>query len=382
MYGISKPDAQFLFQTAFGVTFDSVVQALSQSMSSLNQTKIFNTILTRDADVMAAVQQRQLGVMSASYRFEAEEGNVQDVVDALNRMNIKAALPMIALFPMYGYSAVQLVYSPENSLPQDIIALPHTAIDFRSGEGYVYIQDEGWQPLANYESQIFIVTYNPFDPPASAVMRSVAVAWVMKYYVLQDWAIYAERLGDPPVLGKYAPGSIVLPSNYTGSVAEYITELLEELKNHAVAALPQGLEVNLLADDRFDGSRAFDMLVDRLDRAIKRAILSSEATVQTGIYGQGGKAADSIRATYGLDTMICSDGEMIRLLFERMANQALVALNRDGRIRVSLNWVEELPTFRMLQAISLLARSGVPFDYNDALKKAGFKPAEQVQGGQ
>lgn len=378
-------DASILWANLTGITYERVsnILAVSQS-SSLLQTELFQAIIARDPEVLAAIQQRARALLSATWEIEASKnlrGRLRNVYDALRKINWNNVVSHLAWFPYFGYSAVQVLYD-DTGLPVQIEPIAHRAIDFRSGELYISTE-QGWLKLTdipNYQFKVFFALADLIDPTGVAIMRPVAYVWVLKHYVLRDWAIYSERLGDPPIIGKYTQGSVVVPDS-TKSVAEYINEQLRELKNHATGAFPEGVNIQMLADDRFDASRAFQLLVDTIDRSMKRAILTSEATIQTGSEGRGARASDQIRANYGLDTVIEADARVVRDTLNEILTRVLQANGLSGdELYFKVTWIDELPTMRRIQAMALLKKAGFAFDEDEALKGVGFTPVKQTGG--
>lgn len=375
---LHRRDASILWANITGVTFEQVLQVLSMHQSSsLRQTELFQTILSRDPDVIAAVQQRSLAPLSAKWTLEANanlRGRLREIHAAITKINWNNVISHLSLFPYFGYSAVQVVYD-QSFTPVSVEPIPHRAIDFRRGDIFVST-DGGWIKLDDIPAaniKLFFAKIDEIDPPGRAIMRPVAAAWVIKHYVLRDWAIYSERLGDPPIVGRYNHGSVV--PDGTKTVSEYIVEQLSQLKNHAVGAFPEGVEIKMLSDDRFDASRAFSLLVETIDRSIKRAILTSEATIQTGSEGHGARASDQIRASYGLDTVIEAD---TRVICDTLNNILSVVLQVNGMNGDELYfrpvWIDELPTMKRIQAMYMLKRAGFMFDEAKALREVGFEP--------
>lgn len=379
-----RRDASILWANMNGITFEQVIQILSMHQSSsLRQTELFQTILSRDPDVIAAVQQRSMAPLSAKWAIESNvsvRGRLRELYDALGRINWNVVISHLAMFPYFGYSAVQVVYDTSFT-PIAVEPVPHRAIDFRRGEIFVST-DSGWVALADIPAsdvKLFFAKIDEIDPPGRAIMRPVAAAWVIKHYVLRDWAIYSERLGDPPIIGRYSQGSVV--PDGTKSASEYIVEQLSQLKNHAVGAFPEGVDVRMLADDRFDASRAFSLLVETIDRSIKRAILTSEATIQTGSEGRGARASDQIRATYGLDTVIEADTRIICDTLNMMLRAVLILNGMKGdELYFRPVWIDELPTMKRIQAMYMLKRAGFVFDEAKALREVGFEPGGENGG--
>lgn len=381
---LRQRDASQIWANLTGVTFEAVVQILSSHQSSsLRQTELFQTILSRDPDVIAAVQQRSLALLSAKWEIEYEKnlrGRLRDIYERFKAINWNPIISHLAMFPYFGYSAVHVVYDATN-LPSEVVPIPHRAIDFRAGRAFLATVD-GWRPIdeiPGYQFRIFTAKIDEIDPAGRAIMRPVAAAWVIKHYVLRDWAIYSERLGDPPIIGRYSQGVLLPESGKT--VADYLSEQLQNLKNHAVGAFPDGVDIRVLADDRFDASRAFSLLVDTVDRSIKRAILTSEATIQTGGEGRGARASDQVRAAYGLDTIIEADARVVCDVLNSMLRATLILHGYDGsELFFKPVWIDELPTIKRIQAMYMLKRAGFAFDEARALREVGFEPVEQAGG--
>lgn len=367
-----------------GLTPERVSQLVRLAeWSSWEQSRLFDTIISRDSEVSGALQQRLMALMGGKWEFvegentERKRRPLKKLLTVLKKVKgLKKAIRHLGLGAPYGYAAVEIVYKLDGSgEPERLKPVPFGALDCRQGTIWINLGSK-WYDLendANLANRFLIIKYDENDPAGAALMRAVVTPWVTKFYALQDWAIYSEKLGNPPIIATYKPGQVpdVGPDRPADLV---IAEKLDDIKGHSSAAVPEGTEIEMLADARLDASKSFYLLIDTCDRWIKRAILTSESTMQSGAEGQGARAADQVRAEYGIESVIQADGELILdVLQEQLVDRVAGFLGYEpGVVMASVNWKRELPTMQQVQAACQLKQAGFTFEEEPILAELGY----------
>ena len=375
-----------------GLSPDVVANLLALADYSCHgQSRLFETIIAKDPDIRGAVQQRLLALKTGQWefiltedarKFSASQKRGEELISALKCKGWKRAIGYLGKYSLFGFAAVEVVFAADGSgRPEQLRAVPYNALDVKQGELYINIAP-GWVKVdgdSSLESRLIILRSDDNDPAGDAVMRSVAGAFLIKFFAWQDWSVYSERLGDPPTKAVYKAGTVQPPPDgpYVGNIEGWLLNLLDELKAHSAIAVPEGVDISLIADARLDASKAFDLLIDRADRSAKRAILTSESTMQSGTEGQGARAADQVRAYYGLDTVIAADGdEIAEALQEQYVDRIAVMLGFEpGLVEVVCKWRKELPVDVQATVICNLKNAGLGFNEKKAVEELGFEYA-------
>ena len=108
-----------------------------------------------------------------------------------------------------------------------------------------------------------------------AFFKRKGIAW---------WLVFAEKFASPTPLGRYPQGA-------DKTVINQLLSALRMISQESVAAIPQGMEMELLEASR-TGDAGYQKLVDYFDRMASIAILGE--TLTTHIGDTGSKAAASV----------------------------------------------------------------------------------------
>lgn len=352
--------------------------------SSDAQCRLFETMISRDTEISGAISQRELALQSGQWDIVPDESAgkraSKRLLEILKKVRgWKRAIGRLGRAPLFGFSVVEIVFSDsEPGVPVALRPLPYAALNYQEGELRIAV-DGKWLRVRDYPdiaNRLIITTADDNDPPSAAILRTVAVLWLAKMFAIEDWAVYLEKLAIPPAILKYKRNEVQVPEGDARTVEDFLMDKLRAMRADANITMPIEWELELLADDRADASRAFNLFMEYVDRRIKRAILTSESTMQSGVEGQGSRAADEVRAEYGLDTIIQADGEMIcEALQEQLVDRVSEMLGYGtGIARVQVNWRKELSTAKQVEAMCALKGAGFFFDEDKELVRVGFTP--------
>ena len=144
--------------------------------------------------------------------------------------------------------------------------------DFPIGQWVVHKQKAWSQPLAR-----------------AAMFRAVTWYWMFKRFGMKDWAIFLERVGIPPRMGKYHPGA-----DDTERAALW-DAVLGLGKDHA-CIFPDGSTIELLKTEGLQGQGHHQQLVKHCNDEISVCI--SGSTMSTT---QGDRGARAIKEVYNVE---------------------------------------------------------------------------------
>jgi len=351
------------------------------SFSATAQTRLFETIIARDADLGNAIDQRCLALAGARWRFgpaeDVTDRQAKPVLDALPETLLsQEVLEHAALFRQFGYAVIEIEWARD----WRVIALhdwPFAATEILNGEVRIYV--DGMQvPVDDHRfaDKFIILKASQHDPAGAAHLRRCVGPWLTKSYLARDWRAYLERFGDPLVIGHYDDAT---PASDAGvSPQQAVITALTQLKGSAIAAIPKSMEVTLLADARGDASNAFDKLWDRCNQSIYNSVLGQSSTVYQA--RSGSRSSDEVRERV-LDSLIEADARIIAGTLRRDLLSKVEAHRANGKRLVDLefSWERDDPQAVRAEVMLIATQAGIPFDKDAAREELGLTAPSEAQ---
>jgi Protein of unknown function (DUF935) len=351
------------------------------SFSATAQTRLFETMLARDADLGNAVDQRTLALAEANWRFvpreDVDESAARPVLDALpDELLSQEILEHAALFRLFGYALIEIEWAPDWSVV-GLHEWPYAASEILNGDVRVYV--DGMQVSVEepeYRDRFIVLRASKHDPAGAARLRRCVGLWLTRSYLARDWRAYLERFGDPLLIGKYDDS--MPPSPEGVSPQQTVLEALAQLKSSAIAALPKSVEADLLADSRTDATQAFDRLWERCSDGMYNAVLGQNSTVRQGT--SGARSSDEVRERV-LDSLIEADARIIAATVRRDLIAKVEAAKVGGRKLVQLEstWERAIPQETRAQIMVAAKNAGIDFDFDAAREELGLQPPSEEQ---
>jgi SPP1 gp7 family putative phage head morphogenesis protein len=158
-----------------------------------------------------------------------------------------------------------------------------------------------WQPPRKYLVAPFEPEYE--NPYGTSLFQSVHWYVWFKKNGFKFWVIFLEKFGMPTVVGK-------IPEGASQQEITKIREVLNSVQSKTNITIPAGFEVFFLEATRTGSVNAgFELLCDKCDQQISKAILGQTLTTQEG-QKSGSYALGKIHADVRSDILI-ADGKWI-----------------------------------------------------------------------
>ena len=196
-----------------------------------------------------------------------------------------------------GYSAVEIIWDRSGSewRPKRYAWRDSRFFVFDRNDGRTLrLLDEAGTfqgiPLEPYKWIVHMPRLKSGLPARGGLARLVALAYMVKAYVLTDWVAFAEVFGMPLRLGRYGPGA-------TESDIGKLMRAVANLGTDAAAVLPETMRIEFVeGGNRAGAGVLFEKLAIYLDRQIAKAVLGQTATTE-GTPGKLGneEAQDKVR---------------------------------------------------------------------------------------
>ena len=366
-----------------GITPEVAVGLVSRASSSSDgQRRLFETMLSRDADLGNAVDQRCLALSGARWRFEPREDVTPRAAGALlkalpDEAFTQLALEHAALFRLFGYAVLENEWAPDWTL-LGLHPLPFAATYVEQGR--VMITLGGGSAVAadspEFEARLVVIKADEHDPASAARLRRCVGLWVTKSYIARDWRKYLERYGNPWRIGHYPRSA---PKGTDGKLPqESVLEALEALEGNAIAAIPDDVKFELLADARMSASPAFEKLWTTCNEGIYNAILGQSSTVEQG--SDGARSSDQVRERT-LDSLVEADSRIIAgAITQQVVQPAERAKAGDRRlVRCVYSWEREAPQTERAEIMVKAMTAGIEFDHDAAREELGLEPPSPEQ---
>jgi len=352
------------------------------SYSATAQTRLFETMLARDAELGNAVDQRTLALAEANWRFvpadDVTEEQAKPVVDALpNEVLSQEVLEHSALFRLFGYALIEIEWGKDWSV-LGLHEWPYAATEILNGEIRIYV--DGMQvPLdqPEFKDKFITLRASRHDPAGAARLRRCVGLWLTKSYLARDWRAYLERFGDPLLIGHY--DETTAPTDAGVSPQQTVLDALAQLKGSAIAAIPKSVEAALLTDSRSDATNAFDKLWDRCNEGIDNAVLGQSSTVRQAKSG-GARSSDEVRERV-LDSLVEADSRIIAATIRRDLIAKVEAARAGGRrlVKLESSWERAVPQATRATVMLTATQAGIDFDHDAAREELGLEPPSEEQ---
>ena len=358
-------------------------RVLAAASSSDGQRRLFETMLSRDADLGNAVDQRTLALAGARWRFEPREGvgegEAKAVLEALPEEILdQLSLEHAALFRLFGYAVLETEWAPDWSVIA-LHELPYAATYAQQGE--IFVTLGGLQATRVDDPEIadrlIVIRASEHDPASAARLRRCVGLWVSKAYLARDWRKYLERFGEPIVDAAYDQNAPP-PAEGGKTPQDTLVEALTDMRAHGIIAHAKNVEVTLLADGRQAATSSFDVFWDRCNEGIYRALLGQESTTAQAV--NGSRASDQVRERT-LDSLVEADSRIIRQAVEKQLVARVEAARAGGRRLVACvaTWEREVPQSERADIMVKAKTADIEFDHDAAREELGLEPPSAAQ---
>ncbi|MCF4125033.1 DUF935 domain-containing protein [Methylobacterium sp. SyP6R] len=112
-------------------------------------------------------------------------------------------------------------------------------------------------------------------PLRGGLARTVAWAFIVQSFTLQDWSAFAEIYGIPFRVGRYGPGA-------SEDDKRTLLWAVRSIANDGAAIMPQGMNMEFQAVQGNHGEAVFGNLLAYLDRQVSKVVLGQTMTADEG----------------------------------------------------------------------------------------------------
>lgn len=360
-----------------GLTPELVLSKVaSASYSATAQTRLFETMESRDTDVGNAIDQRCLALSGARWRIEPREGvdesRVKRITAAIpDEVFTQQALEHAAKFRLFGYALLEIEWERDWTV-KALHPVPYSATMIETGEISIVVGTQ-WTKITDpsLASRLIVLRADDNDPAGAARMRRIVGMWTIKSFLARDWAAYLERFADPLLHGTVPSGAPNTPSGTTAKDA--LLNALVELRHAGIIVTEGEAEIELLADSRTAATAAFDTLWDRCNTAIYNGILGQQSTTKQG--PDGARASDEVRSET-LDSLVEADGKIIAATIDRDLVRVVERYHAGGALlaRTAFSWEKEQPIGERVDVYTKAKAAGIPFSIAAAQQELGLTP--------
>jgi hypothetical protein len=288
-----------------------------------------------DERAFSCFQQRRLAVVSRPWEIEpgAQDRKSKKAAeflrDQLNHIGWDRICYKMLFGVWYGYGVAEAIYRIEPEGPwAGLVGLDRVDIPDRAWFGFgkdgelrlidaMGIRDE---PVPDRKFWSFSSgSEHDFAPYGIGLAHWLFWPVFFKRQGLPFWLQFLERFGAPTVVGKVAEGRLSEEAERNKILA-----LLRSISGFGVAALPSGMEVELL-QAAASGAGGYELLMDRMDAAITRVILSQTMTTDNGSSRSQAEVHKDVR-----DEVVRSDADLLHESFNRTIAVWLTEINFPG----------------------------------------------------
>ncbi len=240
--------------------------------------------LLRDDQVASTFQQRRLAVVSRELVVEAgaDDAASQAAADLLreviDRLPFDEITDKMLYGIFYGWAVAEVIWAREGS------RIVIDAIKVRDRRHFRWDRDRRLRLITVNSPQGELLPDRKFwvfrsggaddaDPYGRGLGWQLYWPVFFKRHGVKFWLAFLDRFGTPPVIGKYPKGD--------EHEKERLLEALRTLNREAIAAIPDGMVVELI-EARRSGTATYGELVERMDAAIAKIVLSQTMTTDPG----------------------------------------------------------------------------------------------------
>lgn len=325
----------------------------AESGFSIRQALLAKEMERRDVELGATLQTRRLAVLALPWEIQPfsdsdEDKEISDFVQAnLDELNWDQYLTHLLDNVMVGYALMWIHWDLMPGTQQAHISrfeeVPVSRVT------HLPLDHSPEAPMPRYPKLLSLAhpTYGEEIPAWNAVyheqiarsgfaheiglVRGIAWLYLIKNYVLKDWAVYSEKFATPMRIGKYPAGSL-------DEDVQKLKDALRDLTGDSAAVIPDSMIIELLEVERTSGNAqgVQERLVSFINRQYQHGILGQEASTG-GTPGRLGndKAQIDVRGD-----LLAADARALTATTKNQVIRPLVGFN--------FGFEKPLPSFRLM----------------------------------
>lgn len=302
--------------------------------------------LTGDDQVTSAMQTRKITTLTHEWRWEPGKGPDEEPSDQavqlrdrlmndLGDMDVYNINAQILDAPYYGIVPLELMWQPDSGALRlsDVRALPQRWFGFNeTNEPRFRTKYNAWDGIALPPGKFVFARHFPtYDNPYGLRLLSRCF-WpvTFKRGGIKFWVQFAEKFGMPFLVGKAREGA---DEDEMNTIVSRLAQMVQD----AVAAVPNGTDVEIVAGGNTGSYAVHERLKEAMDAAISKVLLGQTLTMQ-----QGDRGARSLGEVH--ERILTSYAEADRMLVQQTWNRiarVYAEVNAEGVLPPIFRWYEE-----------------------------------------
>lgn len=259
---------------------DSVLQQRGRDM------RIYDEIL-KDDQVKSCFQQRRLAVLESEWEVEPASESPEDkaaaefIKEQLQNVTFDEITDKMLYGTFYGYSVAECLWAIDgNRITLDAIKVRERSrfkFDLEGNLKLIKVDHPNGIKLPECKFWVFSTGADHSDNPYGLGLAQ-ALYWpsFFKRNGIKFWLIFLEKFGMPTAAAKLPPGQSNDPIEKGKALAA-----LDAIQSDSGVVIPDNVVIELIEAAR-SGTADYDVLCQRMDKAISKVILSQTMTTDDG----------------------------------------------------------------------------------------------------
>jgi Protein of unknown function (DUF935) len=336
----------------FGTPGPTFVPAVMNAVTQLEQGNFYQPailydFMMRDDRIQASLATRQSGLLGEPIKLDpADESDAAlDIRDATEKKISKIfPTPQLAQLLRYawglsvGVAQVKTTKTVKSWTPTIEVWNPRFMwFDWLIRKYRMTTENKGTIVLDPEDPEWLI--YEPYGPLGwlhGALLRPLALPWIMRYWTRTWWVRHQEVHGQPVRVG-------IIPADRTPQDERTFLAQIGNFAHEAVVRLVQGSDGNKfdlkLLESSSDNWEGFSKLIEHCDRSIEIAILGQSQSTE----GQGGLGSQEKAGESTLMRLIRGDAQLGECLRDKVLTQDAEANYNNAELAPSLTWEVDPP---------------------------------------
>ena len=241
--------------------------------------------LMSDAHLGSVVQSRKAGTLSREWKIEKAGGSTRfhKLITAIfEKLDVSRIIAEILDAPLFGYKPLEILWKRADGvfLPADVLGKPPEWFSFSPTNELLFRSKTDTIGTAVPERKFLLPRHDPtYDNPYGRKLLSRCF-WpvTFKKAGFSFWMVFLEKYGMPFTVGRYPRGT------QPEQVDELVT-MLERMTKDAVAAVPEGNQVELIQAGSSSGKVSYGDMLHFANGEISKAILGQTLTTEINEVG-------------------------------------------------------------------------------------------------
>lgn len=286
--------------------------------------------LLRDDQVKSTLQQRRTGLTSATWNIEPASESAQDkaaadfLTEQLEHIGWDDKTEKMHYGVFYGFAVAEAMWEMDGRFVtlEDLKVRERSRFKFNQEHDLYLLNTDNPQGIRMPDKKFW--TYSAGanhddNPYGQGLAHSLYWPVFFKRSDIKFWLVFLEKFGMPTA-------AVRLPSGQMGDQERVLQakRALSALQTDSALVIPDGMVLELIEAAR-SGTADYDGLVERMDKAISKVVLSQTMTTDDGSSLSQAKVHESVSRA-----VIDADSDLINDSFRRTVATWLTQWNFPG----------------------------------------------------